>query len=60
MSVKSPLWLVLYCYLNMPTINKTYLIYLSIIITNMINTQQQYLYPCGNLQAAQVGSVFVD
>ena len=32
----------------------------SIIITNMIDTQQQYLYPCGNLQAAQVGSVFVD
>jgi hypothetical protein len=26
MSVKSPLGLVLYCYLNMPTINKTYLI----------------------------------
>jgi hypothetical protein len=25
-SVKSPLGLVLYCYLNMPTINKTYLI----------------------------------
>jgi hypothetical protein len=26
MSVKSPLGLVLYCYLNMPTINKTYII----------------------------------
>jgi hypothetical protein len=26
MSVKNPLGLVLYCYLNMPTINKTYLI----------------------------------
>jgi hypothetical protein len=26
MSVKSPLGLVLYCYLNMPTIDKTYLI----------------------------------
>ena len=26
LSVKSPLGLVLYCYLNMPTINKTYLI----------------------------------
>jgi hypothetical protein len=26
MSVKSPLGLVLYCYLNMPTINKTYFI----------------------------------
>ena len=26
MSIKSPLGLVLYCYLNMPTINKTYLI----------------------------------
>ena len=26
MSVKSPLGLVLYCYLNMPTINKTYLV----------------------------------
>ena len=29
MSVKSPLGLVLYCYLNMPTINKTYLILLN-------------------------------
>ena len=35
MSVKSPLGLVLYCYLNMPTINKTYLIlsYLVYFIT---------------------------
>ena len=36
MSVKSPLGLVLYCYLNMPTINKTYLI-LSYLILSYLN-----------------------
>ena len=33
MSVKSPLGLVLYCYLNMPTINKTYLILSYLILS---------------------------
>jgi hypothetical protein len=32
MSVKSPLGLVLYYYLNMQTINKTYLIYLILLV----------------------------
>ena len=32
MSVKSPLRLVLYCYFNMPTINKTYLILSDLIL----------------------------
>ena len=34
MSVKSPLGLVLYCYLNMPTINKTYLILSYLILSS--------------------------
>jgi len=33
MSVKSPLGFVLYCYLNMPTINKTYLILSYLILS---------------------------
>jgi hypothetical protein len=36
MSVKSPLGLVLYCYLNMPTINKTYLILSYLILSYVI------------------------
>ena len=35
MSVKSPQGLVLYCYLNMPTINKTYLILSYLILSKM-------------------------
>ena len=35
MSVKSPLGLVLYCYFNMTTINKTYLILSCLILLSM-------------------------
>ena len=36
MPVKSPLGRVLYCYLNMPTINKTYLILSYLILSYLI------------------------
>jgi hypothetical protein len=42
MSVKSPVGLVLYCYFNMPTINKTYLIlylYIDGIIIVLYNVE---------------------
>ena len=40
LSVKSPLGLVLYCYLNMPTMNKTYLIlsYLQCVFLSQLRT----------------------
>ena len=37
LSVKTPLGLVLFCYLNMPTINKTYLILSYLILLNYIH-----------------------
>ena len=42
MSVKSPLGLVLYCYLNMTTINKTYLILSYLILSYLILSYQSY------------------
>ena len=56
MSVKSPLGLVLYCYLNMPTINKTYLI-LSYLILNsyirflmkLFSDKEIHIFRCFNL-----------
>ena len=42
MSVKSPLGLVVYCYLNMPTINKTYLILSYLILSYLILPQNGF------------------
>ena len=46
MSVKSPLGLVLYCYLNMPTINKTDLILSYLILTRTTKKKNGYQLWC--------------
>ena len=53
MSVKSPLELVLYCYLNMPTINKTYLI-LSYLILRSINMNNELISVIDRLRYMKV------
>ena len=57
MSVKSPIGLVLYCYLNMPTINKTYLI-LSYLILSCSQALVAGNYPPFYSMIAYLFSIF--